>query len=262
MRVYDTFNNIYVFDESLPGLLTANFSPKCTFIYSWQTNNQLNNSQNNNGSNNFPNLKIYKIEMNKMNNVNISLKLVGQFFLSYRYNQLFWSNDENIVMYIETETLNFFENLNFENVSKKINIPNLCDASLSPQNNLVAIHFFDKKRNVNLVRMFKYPNFNPNSCICSTVLPIGAKNVEFKWNPIGTSCIIIAEIESPGKSYYDERVLFFISKNGDSQNLLLKPQSFQGSSYAIHDIAWTPDGKKFAVIHGCIYFFLLNLLFF
>lgn len=260
-------------EESLPGLLIAKFSPKSSYLYTFQTSNlpksistntssnasitlstaSINNISSNGGfetliPSNQKNAKIFKIQMD--NEVKVSL--IKQFALSCRFKSLYWSNNEQLTMFIEKETLNFFENHDFTKVSKTIHIPGLHNASLSPENNLIILHISDHKHSTNIARMFRYPNLNSNASISSIILPQGSKNVEFKWNPIGTAVIVIAEIETTGASYYDERVLFFMSMNGDSNNLNLKPASHSGSFYAIHDIAWNPNGKNFAVIHGSL----------
>jgi translation initiation factor 2A len=71
--------------------------------------------------------------------------------------------------------------------------------------------------------------------------------VQLKWNGQGTSLLVLAQtdVDRSNKSYYGETNLYLLSANGsfDGRVTLSK----EGS---IHDVAWSPNSKEFAVVYG------------
>lgn len=71
--------------------------------------------------------------------------------------------------------------------------------------------------------------------------------VQLKWNAQGTSLIVLAQtdVDKSNKSYYGETTMYLLSSNGsfDARVSLNK----EGP---IHDVAWSPNGREFAVTYG------------
>lgn len=90
--------------------------------------------------------------------------------------------------------------------------------------------------------------------------------VQFKWNDLGTSLIVLAstDVDKSNKSYYGETNMYILSANGgfDSRIQLgtlvlnLWCEESTADTYLtdkegpIHDVHWSPSSKQFGVVYG------------
>lgn len=116
---------------------------------------------------------------------------------------------------------------------------------LSPgKNPSVAVFIASQKSNPAFIRVYSLPNvktpvsqksfFKGESCV-------------FHWNALGTSllALVSTEVDSSNRSYYGETQLYLLGISGSfDQKINLNKEG------PIHEVAWSPTSREFAVIHG------------
>ncbi|KNE56951.1 hypothetical protein AMAG_02718 [Allomyces macrogynus ATCC 38327] len=130
----------------------------------------------------------------------------------------------------------------------KLRATNIAAYSLSPGRNPHIAIFIPEAKNGNpaIVKMFSLGNFNVP---ISNKTFFKADKIKFIWNKIGTGVLLLTstEVDATGQSYYGENNLYYMSTAGnwDCRVTLDK----EGP---IHDVAWAPNSKEFAVTYGFI----------
>ncbi|KAJ2368123.1 hypothetical protein H4S01_001767 [Coemansia sp. RSA 2610] len=74
-----------------------------------------------------------------------------------------------------------------------------------------------------------------------------AEKVDFYWHRLGTSLLVLTQtdVDNTGRSYYGESSLYFLAAAGTFDCRVVLDR--EGP---IHDVAWSPDEKEFAVVYG------------
>jgi translation initiation factor 2A len=76
-----------------------------------------------------------------------------------------------------------------------------------------------------------------------------SNTAQLTWNKGSTGVLVLAtsDVDKTNQSYYGESRLHFLTSDGRHEGAV--PLSKEGP---IHDVQWSPTGKDFLVIYGCI----------
>ncbi|KAK4157683.1 eukaryotic translation initiation factor eIF2A-domain-containing protein [Chaetomidium leptoderma] len=156
-----------------------------------------------------------------------------------------YTADEKYCARMVTNEVQFYNSDDFSTVWNKLRVEGVTDFAIAPGlNQSVAVFIPEHKGQPSAVKVYNVPSFN--SPISQKTFFKGDK-VQFKWNGLGTSLIVLAqtEVDKSNKSYYGETTMYLLSANGsfDARITLDKDGP-------IHDIAWSPNSSEFGVIYG------------
>ncbi|GJQ85744.1 hypothetical protein Trydic_g12149 [Trypoxylus dichotomus] len=210
------------------------FSPKGTFLMSWET--FITNKDNPQGS---PNLNIFKSEDGS---------LVKNFIQKKQLNwEPQWSADEVLFSRIVNTDIVFYENCNFERIVCRINSCKVATYSLSPMVGVyyVLLHSPGGQGQPSFGKLFKYPNFENQQVVANKSF-FQADKVEYYWNSRGSNALLltVTEVDKTGGSYYGKQGLHFIGTNGQTSIVTMSKDG------PIYSVSWSPKGQEFCVIYG------------
>lgn len=175
----------------------------------------------------------------------------GQLVFSFvQRNQTGWNLqytcDESLAARLVTNEVHFYET---GNMSKgpiaKLRVEGISDFALSPgQNHAVAVFIPEKKGAPASVRTYSIPNFNSP---LSQKTFFKADKVQFKWNALGTSLLVLTqtEVDKSNKNYYGETNLYLLGITGQFDCRVDLDR--EGP---IHDVCWNADSKEFGIVYG------------
>ncbi|KAF2400134.1 eukaryotic translation initiation factor 2A [Trichodelitschia bisporula] len=210
------------------------FSPLGTYIITWQRPSK------DEGGNASKNLKVWRVVEEGERAV------VGQFVQRSQTGwNLQYTSDERYCARSVTNEVQFYESGDLKTVWNKLHDEGLTDFAIAPgAANAVAIFVPERKGQPAAVKVYNVPTFG--SPVSQKTFFKGDK-VQFKWNDMGSSVIILAqtEVDKSNKNYYGETTLYLLSAKGgfDSRIALDKDGP-------IHDVTWSPNSVEFAVVYG------------
>ncbi|KAK7205733.1 eukaryotic translation initiation factor eIF2A-domain-containing protein [Myxozyma melibiosi] len=258
---YTTVESVVVVESStgrslqtieLANVYELAFSPKGTYLLTWERPLKVESGQPPHA-----NLKIFEVATGNnlaqfvqkaqtmaLIEMKIEMKTYGLLiFLSRNFQ---FTYDEKFCARLVPNELQFFETSKLGSPStQKLNLDGIASFALSPGNSYnVAVFVPELKGKPALVNVYNAPSFAKP---LSSKSLFKAEKVVLKWNKLGTSLIVWSqtEVDQTGKSYYGESNLYLrgIAGNFDCRIDLDK----EGP---IHDVAWSPDSREFAVVYG------------
>ncbi|KAK0625335.1 eukaryotic translation initiation factor eIF2A-domain-containing protein [Bombardia bombarda] len=244
---YATSEAVTIVDASVGHVLTSlaittaldlSFSPKGSFLSTWERP-----AKDENGDAT-KNLKVWRVIEDIADDAE---KLpLGKFVQKSQTGwNLQYTADERFCARLVTNEVQFYDSNDLTVVWNKLRVEGLTDFAIAPGlNQNVAVFVPERKGQPAAVKVFNVPQFT--TPISQKTFFKGDK-VQLKWNGQGTSLIVLAqtEVDKSNKSYYGETNMYLLSANGafDARVTLDK----EGP---IHDVAWSPNSKEFAVIYG------------
>jgi len=156
-----------------------------------------------------------------------------------------WSQDENVSGRLVTGEVQFFAGHRINNVVHRLKLPKVSFFALSPSPAAtlkIAAFVPEKQAQPGGVRIFSYPSMDK----ISEKRFFKAQSVQMYWSPISAAVLAISrtDVDKTGKSYYGESTLHCVSASSAELHLSLNREG------SIHDVAWAPNGKQFAVTYG------------
>ncbi|KAK7519946.1 eukaryotic translation initiation factor-like protein subunit eIF2A [Phyllosticta citriasiana] len=211
------------------------FSPLGTYIITWQrpSKDETGNAT--------KNLKVWRTIDDSAER-----SVVGQFV---QKNQTGWNlqytADEQFCARCVTNVIQFYKSDDLSTVWNNLRVEGVSDFAISPgKSHSVAVFVPERKGQPASVKVFLVPQFNAPM---SQKTFFKGDKVQFKWNNLGTSVIVLAQtdVDKSNKSYYGETNMYILSASGgfDARISLDK----EGP---IHDVAWSPNSKEFGVVYG------------
>ncbi|KAF2814415.1 eIF2A-domain-containing protein [Mytilinidion resinicola] len=219
-----------------PNVFELGFSPLGTYIITWQRPGK------DDDGNAIKNLKVWKTLVGE----DEEPTMVGKFVQKSQTGwNLQYTSDEKFCARSVTNEVQFYESGDLGTVWNKLIVEGVTTFGVSPgKNHSVAVFVPERKGLPAAVKLFQVPQFN--SPVSQKTFFKGDK-VQFKWNELGTSVIVLAqtEVDKTNKSYYGETNMYVLSASGgfDSRIQLDK----EGP---IHDVSWSPNSKEFGVVYG------------
>ncbi|KAF2433846.1 translation initiation factor eIF-2A [Tothia fuscella] len=239
VSVVDASNGQIVTILPAPNVFELGFSPLGTYMITWQ---RLQKDEEGNAT---KNLKVWRTIDDKAGQEG-ERTVVGQFTQRSQTGwNLQYNADEKFCARVVTNEVQFYESGDLKTVWNKLRVEGVTDFALAPgTNHTVALFIPERKGQPANVQVYNVPQFGA---------PVSQKSffkgdkVQFKWNDLGTSLIVLAqtEVDKTNKSYYGETTMYILSATGgfDSRITLDK----EGP---IHDVAWSPNSKEFGVVYG------------
>ncbi|KAI9678519.1 MAG: hypothetical protein M1822_007462 [Bathelium mastoideum] len=215
------------------------FSPLGTFIITWQRPSK------DEDGNAVKNLKVWRtIDDNA--GAEGQRSVVGQFVQKSQTGwNLQYTSDEQYCARCVTNEIQFYQSADLATVWNKLRVEGVTDFAVAPgKDQSVAVFIPERKGQPAVVKVYKVPHFDT---VLSQKTFFKGDKVQFKWNDLGTSIIVLAQtdVDKSNKSYYGETNMYILSASGgfDSRIHLDK----EGP---IHDVAWSPNSKEFGVVYG------------
>lgn len=166
-----------------------------------------------------------------------------------------FSSDEATACRVPTNEVQFFDTGDFsKGVVCRLRVPGVASAelSISPASHVAA--FVPESKGVPAsVQIFAcgdasqtQPMARRSFFRCSTT--------QLKWNHGSTGLLIVvqSDVDKTNQSYYGESKLYYLTTDGVHEGLV--PLRKEGP---IHDAQWSNSGLEFAVVYGCILFYVI-----
>lgn len=217
----------------LPNIVDVSFSPRGTYISTWERIVKLENDEQH------KNLRVFSVSS-------------GDELISFTQKtntgwELQFTISESHAIRLVGQELQVFHPAEWsKGVVDKLKVEGVTTISLSPGlNPSVAVFVAGKNgqpaniRIYSLLALSKVP-----TCQKAT---FRAEHAQFKWNTIGTQVLALVrtDVDQTNKSYYGETRLYLLSSAGNFDCHVAPPK--EGP---IHDFAWSPNSKEFGVVCG------------
>ncbi|KAF9089521.1 hypothetical protein BGX23_006620, partial [Mortierella sp. AD031] len=229
VKVMDAQSLQVIQEFAVKDILEIDFSPKGTFLSTWQRQIKTEDGSH-------KNMSIYEVK-------------TGQELTSFSHKSqnnwnVQWTDDETYCARMVSNEVHFWEPKNLTKTPfTKLRQEGMSQFSLSPgKSTSVAVFFGERKGAPAMVRIYSITNF---------AVPLASKSffkadrVQMIWNQLGTNILVWAttDHDKTGKSYYGETNLYYLAVAGNFDCRV----PIDG---LIHDVAWAPASKDFVVIHG------------
>ncbi|CAL1532715.1 unnamed protein product [Lymnaea stagnalis] len=231
--IMDTKTQEILQDLGLPKVMDLKFSPNGCILACW--NNYMVNRE---GGGGIPNLHLFDVKTGTLKKSLIQKKQTNWCPQ--------WSSDEGICVRSVNNELHCFEKNNFDNIVTKLILQKVSNFGLAKSipPYTIATYVPGTKGQPSFVRIYRYPNFaGPESTLANKSF-FKADRVNFFWNKIGSSLLVLTSTESSDSSYYGEQGLHFLSTSGES--CMVPPQK----PGPVYHVEWLTNNTEFIVIHG------------
>jgi len=246
--VYDTAKNEVICQIPRPRTFSLQFSPKGNYLCCYQPNY----AKRTESEEKLPNVTIWDTKTGK--------KINELWHTKDEYSGFIWAPDDSWYGRISSDKKKvlFFEPLAAEKVVNTIVSADGApiqafavgkgkrkDGSLDP---LVAIFTPEFRAQPAKVRVFRYPNFEPNDCLVAKSF-FKAEEARLHWSDSAGSLVVLAStaIDKSGQSYYGATQLHHLCTKGrfagEAAMVPLSPGP-------VYDIAWEPNKDNFCVVYG------------
>ena len=212
-----TQNRVTVVDPSVGHVVTTlplnnvyelGFSSSGSFVITWQRPSK------DDDGNAVKNLKVWRTIDHDAGSEG-ERKVVGEFVQKSQTGwNLQYTSDEKLCARVVTNEIQFYESGDLGTVWNKLRVEGVTDFAVSPgATHSVAVFVPERKGQPAAVKVFNVPNFE--SPVSQKTFFKGDK-VQFKWNELGTSLIVLAttEVDKSNRSYYGETNMYILSANG------------------------------------------------
>ncbi|KAJ3032470.1 hypothetical protein HDV00_007518 [Rhizophlyctis rosea] len=233
VKILDASTNKQIQELPLKNVIEIEFSPRGTYISTWERL-----------------MKTPDSEKNPHKNLTIWNSATGERLTGFtQKNQsgwnVDWTEDETYCARLVSNEVQFYDPKNFaKGISSRLKLEGISDFSLSPGRRPTVCVFTPEKQGPASVRLFDITNLS---------VPLAQKSfhradsVQFYWNKLGTNVLVFThtDVDKTGQSYYGETALYYLSITGnyDCRVQLDKPGP-------IHDVSWSPNSKEFVVVYG------------
>ncbi|KAH8824279.1 eukaryotic translation initiation factor eIF2A-domain-containing protein [Flagelloscypha sp. PMI_526] len=229
------------------GVIETHFSPKGTYLATWERPKKLDDP-----SEVHKNLRIFSTETGQ-EVFSLSQKNLGD---SKEWD-LQYTDDESYAVRLQSGgsgDIQIYVPANFANgIQDKAKVEGASSVHLSPgKNPNVAVFVKERKGAPASFKLFSLGSLMGGGSGVA-LLPICQKTfykadrATVKWNGLGTQVLLLTQtdVDNSNKSYYGETGLYLLSAAGNFDARLTLDR--EGP---IHDFAWSPGSKEFAVVYG------------
>ncbi|KAJ1769662.1 hypothetical protein IW140_005046 [Coemansia sp. RSA 1813] len=231
VHIADAHSLAAVAQVASPGILDVRFSPKGTYLITWE---RLVRAA---GAEPTPNLKVWDAATGELR---------GSFVQSsFATTALQWTDDEKYCAKLFPGQVRFYTPEAMSKAALTLKLEGVAAFSVSPGlSPSVAVFVPERKSKPALVRMYSLGSFT--SPVANKSF-FKAEKVEFFWHRLGTNVLVLTQtdVDKTGRSYYGESSLYFMAAAGNFDCRV--PLDREGP---IHDVAWSPTDKEFAVVYG------------
>ncbi|KAL4254450.1 translation initiation factor 2A [Abortiporus biennis] len=220
---------------SLPNIVDITFSPRGTYISTWERPVKLEDGSQH------KNLRIFSVSTGE--------ELISFTQKSQEGWDLQYTISESHAVRLVGQEIQVFRPAEWnKGVVDKLKVEGATTISLSPGlNPSLAVFIAEKKGQPASVKIYSLMSLSTGSPMCQKTF-FKADRSQIKWNTIGTQVLVLTQtdVDQANKSYYGETGgLYLLSASGtfDCRVTLDK----EGP---VHDFEWSPNSKEFAVVYG------------
>ncbi|KAL4065104.1 eukaryotic translation initiation factor eIF2A-domain-containing protein [Scleroderma citrinum] len=218
---------------SIPNVIELNFSPRGTYISTWERPVKLEDGAQH------KNLRIFSVSTGE--------ELIAFTQKSQESWNLQYTVSESHAVRLVSQEVQVFRPAEWsKGVVDKLRVEGASMVSVSPGlNPSIALFFAEKKGAPASVKI--YGLLALNSVPSSSKTFYKADRAQIKWNELGTQVLIVTqtEVDNSNMSYYGETSLYLLSTAGNFDcRVTLDKEG------PIHDVAWSPNSKEFGVVYG------------
>ncbi|KAJ3156693.1 hypothetical protein HDU86_003917 [Geranomyces michiganensis] len=234
VKIFDASTHELVQELPQKNVIEIEFSPKGTFVSTWERH-----------------VKNVDSDTNPHKNLIVWEVATGKQLISFtQKNQTGWNVDwtaeETYCARLVSNEVQFYNPKDVTaGVCARLKTDGIADFSLSPGKRLtVAVFIPEKKSQPASVRLYDFANLN--TPLTSKAF-YRADSVQFNWNSLGTNVLVFThtDVDKTGQSYYGETNLYYLSITG---NFDCKVELDKAGP--IHDVTWSPNAKEFVVVYG------------
>ncbi|TPX63014.1 hypothetical protein PhCBS80983_g00066 [Powellomyces hirtus] len=234
VKIFDASTNSLVQEISQKNVIEIEFSPRGTFVSTWERLVKNADSE----TNPHKNLIVWEVTTGK--------QLISFTQKNQSGWNVDWTAEETYFARLVSNEVQFYNPKEVASgVCARLKHEGIADFSLSPGKRLTVAAFIpEKKGQPAAVRLYDFANLNTP---LSQKSFYRADSVQFNWNKLGTNVLVFThtDVDKTGQSYYGETNLYYLSITG---NFDCKVELDKAGP--IHDVTWSPNAKEFVVVYG------------
>ncbi|KAI0035007.1 eukaryotic translation initiation factor eIF2A-domain-containing protein [Vararia minispora EC-137] len=233
VQIYQAEGATLLHDLALPGIVEIQFSPRGTYLSTWERPQKLEDGAQH------KNLRIFSVSTGEEL---ISFTQKGQEGWDVQY-----TISESHAIRLVGQEIQVFSPADWsKGVVDKLRVEGANSVTLSPGlNPSVAVFMPEKGGQPASVKIFSLLNLAAPPTCQKTFF--GAEKSQIKWNTLGTQVLVLTQtdVDNTNKSYYGQTGLYLLSAVGNFDcRVKLDKEG------PIHDFTWSPNSKEFGVVYG------------
>jgi len=234
VRIFQAESAQLLQELSLPNIVDISFSPRGTYLSTWERPVKFEDGSQH------KNLRVFSASTGE-ELVSFTQKSQDGWDLQYTI------SESHAIRLVGQEIQVFRPAEWSKGIVDKLKVEGATSVALSPGlNPSVAVFVSEKKGQPGSVKTFSLHSLNGPPTSQKTFFK--ADRAQIKWNTLGTQVLILThqEVDQANKSYYGETGgLYLLSAAGNFDcRVTLDKEG------PVHDFAWSPNSKEFAVIYG------------
>ncbi|KII89455.1 hypothetical protein PLICRDRAFT_91818 [Plicaturopsis crispa FD-325 SS-3] len=219
----------------LPNIMELNFSPRGTYISTWERSVKLEDGSQH------KNLRVFSVSTGE-ELIAFTQKSMDGWDLQYTIS-------ESHAIRLVGQEIQVFKPAEWsKGIVDKIKIEGATKVALSPGlNPSVAVFVAEKKGAPASIKIYGLLSLGSAPTCQKTFYK--ADRAQIKWNTLGTQMLLLThtEVDNSNQSYYGETMLYLLSAAGNFDcRVTLDKEG------PIHDFSWSPNSKEFGVVYGYI----------
>ncbi|KAI6110863.1 eukaryotic translation initiation factor 2A [Pisolithus croceorrhizus] len=233
VRIFQAENAILVQELNIPNVVELNFSPRGTYLSTWERPIKLEDGAQH------KNLRVFSVSTGQ--------ELIAFSQKSQENWDIQYTVSESHAVRLVAQEIQVFRPAEWsKGIIDKLRVENAAMISVSPGlNPSIAVFVAEKKGAPASVKIYGLLALSPTPTSAKTFFK--ADRTQIKWNDLGTQALIITqtEVDNSNMSYYGETSLYLLSAAGNFDCRVTLDKDGP-----IHDVAWSPNSKEFGVVYG------------
>ncbi|KAI6037801.1 eukaryotic translation initiation factor eIF2A-domain-containing protein [Pisolithus marmoratus] len=233
VRIFQAENATLVQELNIPNVVELNFSPRGTYISTWERPVKLEDGTQH------KNLRVFSVSTGE--------ELIAFSQKSQENWDIQYTVSESHAVRLVAQEIQVFKPAEWsKGIIDKLRVENAAMISVSPGlNPSIAVFVAEKKGAPASVKIYGLLALSPTPTSSKTFYK--ADRTQIKWNELGTQALIVTqtEVDNSNMSYYGETSLYLLSAAGNFDCRVTLDKDGP-----IHDVAWSPNSKEFGVVYG------------
>ncbi|KZT18898.1 translation initiation factor eIF-2A [Neolentinus lepideus HHB14362 ss-1] len=233
VQIYRAEGAQLLLELPVPNVVELGFSPRGTYLSTWERPVKVEDGSQH------KNLRIFSVSTGE-ELVAFTQKSQNDWDLQYTI------SESHAIRLVSQEVQVFRPSEWSKGIIDKLKVENATSVSVSPGlNPSVAIFIGEKKGAPASVKIYGLLTLGGPPTCQKTFYK--ADRAQIKWNMLGTQVLVLThtDVDKTNKSYYGETGLYLLSAAGNFDCRVTLDKDGP-----IHDFAWSPNSKEFAVVYG------------
>ncbi|KAG6915822.1 hypothetical protein DXG01_009655 [Tephrocybe rancida] len=233
VRIYQAEGAQLLQELSLPNIVDLRFSPRGTYISTWERPVKLEDGAQH------KNLRIFSASTGE--------ELIAFTQKSHDGWDVQYTISESHAVRLVAGEIQVFRPAEWsKGIFDKLKVEGASSVSLSPGlNPSVAVFIGEKNGGPGSIKIYGLSTLAGAPTCAKSFFK--ADRAQIKWNMLGTQVLVLTqtEVDNTNKSYYGETGMYLLSAAGNFDcRVTLDKEG------PIHDFAWSPNSKEFGVVYG------------